>query len=860
MKKRDYSYTQNRELSWLKFDERVLSEAEDESVPLLERLRFISIFTSNLDEFFMIRCGSLYDLTLINKKDRDNKTRLTPRQQLDAIFEATPALYKKRDEISAGVNRQLRKHRIIRYKFDELNSVTKKYVTQYFYEKVSPLLSAQIIDSHHPFPYLSNKQLYVYSILENPDNGVDKKSKKNVIMGLIPIPPTLPRYIKFPGTNGFILMEDLLLAFTESVFSNYNVIYKTVTSVTRNSDINLQQTPIDEDEDYRHYMKKILKKRKRLAPIRLEFYGDNNPKYTKPLRKQLGLHKNQVFTSKTPLDLDYIGDIIKELPETLSKELTFPEFIPQDSCHIDKNKSILDQLDKKDILLYYPYQTMNHFLDFLKESARDPDVLSIKITLYRVSSNSPVIKYLLEALDNGKDVTVLLELRARFDEQNNIRYAELLEQSGAQILYGFEDYKVHSKICSVTKKQDNKIKQYTQIGTGNYNEKTAKLYTDYCYLTSNEEIGDDATELFNNLALSNPRGHYNKFLVAPNTIRTGIIDLIDNEILKAKNNQPAEILMKMNSLTDRKIIDKLAKASQHGVSIRMVIRGISCIIPGIKGKTENIEIRGIVGRYLEHSRIYAFGKGDDRIVYISSADMMTRNTAKRVEIACPIEDEKIKNRIIEDLEVMLKDDVKGRRINKHGDYEKIIQQTHVNSQEYFQERAIKELKDCPHDDNNGVLNEKMFENTSNPRVENTTSMELEKTKVKLEETQKELDEVKCEFDELKTQMKKHIEQSEKIHKEVDDTKNYAEKEISSIREKTAKKISKTREKSQNEIIKSKEESLATQKEIQKILEQIAQMGMTYTEIKNQQEELKESQKEILELKDEIETLLESKKD
>ncbi|WP_407432538.1 RNA degradosome polyphosphate kinase [Methanobrevibacter sp.] len=783
MKKRDYSYTQNRELSWLKFDERVLSEAEDDSVPLLEKLRFVSIFTSNLDEFYMVRCGSLYDLTLVDKKDRDNKTGLTPRQQLHAIFKATLPLYAKRDKIFDNIIQKLRKRQIVRYKFDELNMVRKQYISKYFYEEVMPLLSAQIIDPHQPFPHLINKSLYIYSMLESPNDSHDEKSKKNLIMGLIPVPSTLPRYIMFPGTNEFILLEDLILAFTESVFSNYKVIYKTVTAVTRNSDINLQRTPIDEDEDYRHYMKKILKKRKRLAPIRLEFYGDNDVKYTKHLKKELGLHKNQVFTSQTPLDLDYIEDVIKELPESIVNELTFPEFNPQVNPNIRKNKPLLDQLDEKDILLFYPYQTMNHFIDFLKESARDPEVLSIKITLYRVAKNSEVIKYLLEALDNGKEVTVLIELRARFDEQNNIINAELLEESGVHILYGFEDYKVHSKICSVTKKHDNQIKHYTQIGTGNYNEKTASRYTDYCYLTSNEEIGEDATEFFNNLSLSNLRGHYNKFLVSPTTIRSGIIDLIDNEIDKAKNNQPAEILMKMNSITDRKIIDKLAEASQCGVPIRMIIRGICCIIPGIPGKTENIKIKGIVGRYLEHSRVYAFGKGEDRILYISSADIMTRNTAKRVEIACPIEDPEIKNRILEDLDIMFKDDIKGRKINNHGDYEKIIQEEHINSQEFFQERAIKEMKEYEYDEEDikfGVMKGKTFQSNANPKNDDKTSKQLEETKSKLEETQNELNDLKTEFNQLKEELEKSIKASNKLSDELKEIKSLTEKQTDEV--------------------------------------------------------------------------------
>ena len=774
MKKRDYSYTQNRELSWLKFDERVLSEAEDESVPLLEKLRFVSIFTSNLDEFYMVRCGSLYDLTLVDKKDRDNKTGLTPHQQLHAIFKATLPLYEKRDKIFNNIIQKLRKYHIVRYKFDELNMVQKQFISNYFYEEVMPLLSAQIIDPHQPFPHLINKSLYIYSMLEVPDDVDDEKSEQNLIMGLIPVPSTLPRYIMFPGTNEFILLEDLILAFTESVFSNYKVVYKTVTAVTRNSDINLQRTPIDEDEDYRHYMKKILKKRQRLAPIRLEFYGDNDSRYTKPLKKELGLHKNQIFTSQTPLDLDYIEDIFKELPEAIVKELTFPEFNSQKNPHIRINKLLFDQLDEKDILLFYPYQTMNHFIEFLKEAARDPEVISIKITLYRVAKNSEVIKYLLEAVDNGKEVTVLIELRARFDEQNNIINAERLEEAGVHILYGFEDYKVHSKICSVTKRHDNKIKYYTQIGTGNYNEKTANTYTDYCYLTSNEEIGEDANEFFNNLSLSNLRGHYNKFLVSPTTLRSGIINLIDKEIDKAKNNQPAEIVMKMNSLTDRKIINKLAEASQCGVPIRMIIRGICCIIPGIPDKTENIEVKGIVGRYLEHSRIYSFGKGEDKILYISSADIMTRNTAKRVEIACPIEDQEIKNRILEDLEIMFKDDLKGRKINNHGDYEKIIQDEHINSQEFFQKRAIKEMEDYKYDEEDikfGLMKGKTIQINMDSKNADKTLKQLEETKLKLQEAQEELNDLKSEFKELKGELEKSIEVSNKISDELKEIKS-----------------------------------------------------------------------------------------
>ncbi|MDO5851963.1 MAG: RNA degradosome polyphosphate kinase [Methanobacteriaceae archaeon] len=701
MKEYNFTYTQNRELSWLKFNKRVLDEAKDKTVPLLERLRYISIFTSNLDEFFMIRCGSLYDVTLIDSEDKDNKTGLTAQEQLDKIYKATIPLYEQKDTIYKEVTSELRRYDVIKHQFEELNSVQRKYITQYFYENIAPLLSPQIIDSHHPFPHMINKKIYIYTIL-NDDN-------EEKLMGLIPIPASLPRFIKFPKTYEYILIEDLIFAFAETVFNNYYVKYKTITAVTRNADINLQNSSIDEDEDYRHFMKNILNKRKRLAPIRLEFCTYKQHKYNKHLRKKLDLHKNQVFLTHTPINMEYIHDLINSLPKNLINDLTFTPFEPQQSSEIKPKQSLLKQLNKRDILLFYPYETINHFLEFLKESANDPEVLSIKITLYRVARSSSVIKYLLEAIENEKDVTVLIELRARFDEKNNIHYAELLEEAGCQILYGFENYKVHSKICTVTKKHKDKIIQYTQIGTGNYNEKTAKQYTDYCYLTSNQDIGDDATEFFKNMGLSNLNGHYNKLLVAPTSLRDNIIKYIDEEILKAQKDQPTEIIMKMNSLTDRKIIDKLQEASENGVKIKLIIRGICCIIPGLPSKTENIEVRSIVGRYLEHARVYSFGTGENRKIYISSADIMTRNTKKRVEVACPIEDEKLKERILHDLNTMLKDDIKGRRINTDGDYEYIEQARHLNSQEHFQEEAINNLVTFNESQQNKSIIQKIIE-------------------------------------------------------------------------------------------------------------------------------------------------------
>lgn len=696
-----YDYTQNRELSWLKFNQRVLKEAKDDTVPLLEKVKFISIFVSNLDEFYMIRCGSLYDVSLVDKDYRDNKTGLTAQKQLNKIFENTVSLYEEKDKIYSKLTKQLRDYGIIRRGFDELDSVKRKYITQYFYENVSPLLSPQIIDVRHPFPHMINKKIYVYAILESKDN--------QRYMGLIPIPKQVPDYVKFPDSQEYILMEELVYAFVDKIYSNYKVKYATITAVTRNADINLQNSPIDEDEDYRHYMKNILKKRSRLAPIRLEFYKYYNHKYNKYLRRKLDLHKNQVFMTHTPINMDYIYDLIESIPDHIKNELTFPEFESQQSAHLNTEKSILKQLDKKDVLLFYPYESMDIFISFLKEAAHDPDVVSIKITLYRVARSSKVIKYLIEAVENGKEVTVLIELRARFDEKNNIYNAELLEEAGCQLLYGFENYKVHSKVCCVTKRVKNKIKYYTQIGTGNYNEKTAKLYTDYAYLTSNNEIGTDAIKFFKNMALANLNGDYKKLLVAPTSLRNNIIKYIDGEIKKAQNNMDNEIIMKMNSLTDRKIIDKLAEASQNGVKITMIIRGICCIIPGLENKTENIEVRSIVGRYLEHSRVYIFGKGHDRKIYISSADLMTRNTVKRVEVACPIEDPLLRQRIIDDLETMLKDDVKGRRINTKGDYEYISSKPTFNSQEFFEERAITEFSDLDFTQENQSIFERIIE-------------------------------------------------------------------------------------------------------------------------------------------------------
>lgn len=664
----DYSFTQNRELSWLKFNNRVLEEAEDDSVPLLEQLKYISIFTSNLDEFYMVRCGSLYDLSLIDADYVDNKTGWDAQDQLDAIYEETTSLYKRRDEVYEQVSSKLREKGIVELDFTDMTKGEAKYFKEYFMNYVFPVLSPQIIDVQHPFPHLSNKSLYVMLILE---------SKGGTLFGLIPVPRSLPSIVYSPEDKlRYILMEKIVYHYADKVFSNYQVLFKTILSVTRNADITLSNDQIDEDEDYRGAMTKILKKRTRLAPIRLEFYRDSHKKLTKFLRKQLNINQNQVQISHTPLDMAYVYklyDHTEKVDELKFHTITFNPNYPRTPQIIEPGE-ILSQLKERDILLSYPYDSFDPFLRFLKEAANDEYVVSVQITIYRLAQSSSVIKYLREARENGKDVTVLIELRARFDEERNIHYAKMLEEAGCRVQYGFEMYKVHSKICLVTRKEGRDIQYYTQLGTGNYNEKTARLYTDMCYLTSRKDIGEDAMLFFKNMSISNINGEYDRLLVAPLKFKSRLIKMIERQIEEAENHRPASIIMKMNSLTDREIIDMLSRASCAGVKIKLIIRGICCIIPGLPGKTENIEIISIVGRFLEHHRIYCFKTGEDTHIYLSSGDLMTRNTEKRVEIAFPVDDPRLKDEIRNMMEVMLSDNVKARRINDKGDYELITRE------------------------------------------------------------------------------------------------------------------------------------------------------------------------------------------
>lgn len=655
------TFMQNRELSWLTFNERILEEAQDVNVPLFERLKFVSIFTSNLDEFFMIRVGSLTDLSLMGDGSVDNKTGMTPKQQLEKIYKKASSLYKARDAVYAMVENNLRELSICNLDIKELNKAEKKFIEKYYKDHILPILSPQVINSRHPFPHLVNKELYIVCVF----SGDDTK------FGLIPVSRSLPEFILLPGGQiRYVMTEKIILHYLKDIFGMYKIVNSAIVSVTRNADISADDEVFEVDDNFRERMKKALKKRSRLSPVRLEIQGRMNKVMTNFLLDKLKLSKEQVFTSNAPLIMHYPFQLIHKLTHKQKSELSYPPFDSVYPSSLNRNESISNQCKSKDILLFYPYQQMEPFLHLLKESSTDPNVISIKITIYRLSSNSRIIEYLCNAAENNKEVTVLMELKARFDEQNNIEWAERLEEAGCNVIYGFEGFKVHSKICLITRRDDNKINYITQIGTGNYNEKTVKLYTDLSLITANLEIGHDAMRFFKNMSISNLFGEYNHLLVAPKSFKIKIIDLIDAEIEKANKGEDCGIIIKSNSFTDKDIIKKLSEASNAGVEVKLIIRGICCLLPGIKGKTENISVISIVGRFLEHSRIYLFGKQNNVKIYIASADMMTRNTSRRVEIACPIYDKDIKDQINHQLEIMLKDNVKARILTSEGNYVK----------------------------------------------------------------------------------------------------------------------------------------------------------------------------------------------
>lgn len=672
-------FTQNRELSWLRFNDRVLSEAMDESVPLLERLKFIAIFTSNLDEFFMIRVGSLFDMMSVKEDLIDNKSGMTPGQQLERIFEAVRPLCKKRDKVFEDVERQLRVYDIYHLTYGELEKNEKKSVRQFYKASVQPILSPQIVDTHHPFPHLANNVIHI---------GVMLRHKNRVIFGVLPMPPSLPDVFYFPGSETrYIQLENIVLEYADQLFAPYTVLEKVAFCVTRNADINPDDEVFADELDFRKRMKKVLRQRKRLAPVRLELSSSISEDFSFYFMEKLGLSPAQIYRTKAPLKMDYVYGLVSKVSKSKQNALTYPKFTPVWPDTVKRQEGILRQVEKRDILLSYPFESMEPFLQMVREAAGDPHVVSIKITIYRMASHAKLVEYLCAAAENGKEVTVLIELRARFDEQNNIDWAERLEEAGCTVTYGFDFYKVHSKVCLITMKGKSGIQYITQVGTGNYNENTARLYTDLSLLTAHPSIGQDAAEFFKNMAIANLQGEYRHFLVAPVALKSTVLALIEGEIAKGAGGR---IFIKINSLTDAEIIDKLSQASCAGVKIQMVIRGICCLLPGIPGKTENIRIFSIVGRYLEHSRIYCFGTGTEEKMYISSADFMTRNTERRVEVACPIYDGKIREKIHKIIEAELYDTLKVRVLLPDGTYTKKDQKkTPLNSQEYLMEEAEK---------------------------------------------------------------------------------------------------------------------------------------------------------------------------
>ncbi len=670
-------YTQNRELSWLRFNQRVLEEARDETVPLMERMKFVAIFTSNLDEFFMIRVGSLYDMAAVDNKKLDTKSGMTPKQQLEAIYQAVAPLYKERDKTYAEIKKQLKPYGVCGLDFKELEQQEKKYVKKYFKEQILPVLSPQIVDPNHPFPHLLNKEIYVAANL---------KQGSNMMMGIVPVPQYIPEVLYLPGHDiRYIRMEKVIMEYLELVFDKYEVSDKNYICVTRNADISPDDEAYADNEDFRFIMKETLHKRRRMAVVRLETASPLGKEMEKYFCDRFKITPECIFRTKMPMKLGFIFAIADKIPDSMKRALIDEPFSPQPSASL-ADGSVMEQVKKKDVLLSFPYESMDPFLQLIREAASDPDVMTIKITIYRLAKKARLVEYLCAAAENGKEVTALIELRARFDEQNNIDWSERMEEAGCRVLYGFEDYKVHSKLCLITYRNKNEIRYITQVGTGNYNEKTAKMYTDYSLITSNQEIGEDAAVFFKNMSIGNLDGVYNHLIVSPTSLKQKVLSLMDEEIRKGDHGR---IVMKMNSLTDMDFIRKVSEASQAGVKIDLIVRGICCILPGIQGRTENLSVTSIVGRYLEHPRVFVFGTGDDAKAYIGSADMMTRNTEKRVEVACPIFDPKIRKKLMHDLNVMLADNVKARKMLSDGTYRKKMQgDRSVNAQETFMKEAL----------------------------------------------------------------------------------------------------------------------------------------------------------------------------
>lgn len=669
----------NRELSWLKFNERVLEEAENPEVPLCERMTFVSIYQSNLDEFFRVRVGSLQDQMLINTEIRENKTKMTSAEQIRAIIKVVKKLNQRKDKAYEKLMKKIEDYGITFINYASAKSDEKKFLEKYFMKEIMPLSSPTIVSKRQPFPFLKNGEIYAVVVLET-------RNKKERI-GIIPCSNNmLTRMVELPGGKGrYMLIEELILHYIGKVFKGYKVKGKSLLKVVRNADIDADAA-YDEDLDYREFMEDLMKQRKKLSPVRIDLSREMDETVVDALCRYLDVTPDRVFRSEAPLDVSFVFQLQDLLRR--NTELFYEKRVPQKSPEFKDGQSILQQITQEDKLLSYPYDSIRPFLKMLTEAAEDDSVVSIKMTLYRLAKQSKVIEALCEAAENGKEVVVLVELRARFDEENNIRWSRMLEEAGCQIIYGLEHYKVHSKLCLITRRGENGIQYITQIGTGNYNEKTARLYTDLSLMTANEQIGMDAARVFQALAKGEVVEDMEHLLVAPKCLQSNVIEKIEEQIQKQKNGETAYIGLKMNSLTDKRIIDKLIDASKAGVKIDMIIRGICCLIPGVEGETENIHVISVVGRFLEHSRIYIFGKGEVAQYYIGSADFMTRNTVKRVEVAAPVYSERLKKRLQDLFDLMLSDNKKARKEDAKGTYSVVeCKGQPINSQELLYQEA-----------------------------------------------------------------------------------------------------------------------------------------------------------------------------
>ena len=672
-----YKYTQNRELSWLRFNRRVLEEAADPTVPALERLKFVSIFSSNLDEFFMVRVGSLFDISHMTPEDKDNKTGWTPAEQLRNVYRAIPALLTMKKQIYTSVMEELSNSGVRDMPMAALDAGDLKQVNRFFKAELLPVLSPILLGPNHPIPHLVNKRLYATALLEN------KKGHKAI--GIVPVPDSVPPYLLLSDGRRFVRTENILLHWMPALFDAYTVKESCILAVTRNADISFDEEKFeDNEEDFRRQMKKLLKQRDHLAVVRLELSTAVSGEFQRILSAPVRVEYQQVFVDPCPLNMQYVFRLIGELPRELSERLLYPAYRPRWAEDLLREQQIMTQIQQKDRLLFYPYDSVEPFLRLLNEAAENPHVLSIKITIYRLASSSKIAQTLCRAAENGKEVLVLMELRARFDEENNLAWSKMLEESGCQVIYGAEGFKCHSKICLITLRSHNKTSYITQIGTGNYNEKTNAMYTDLSLMTSDQSIGEDAAAFFRNMLVNKLDGSYNQLCVSPFGIKAMLLREIDRQIALGEDGY---VCIKANSVTEREVIDKLAEASCAGVELQLIIRGICCILPGIPEKTQNIHVTSIVGRYLEHGRIYQFGRRENAKFYISSADLMTRNLNRRVEIACPVYDTQLREQLQWFLESQLRDTAKASVLLTDGSYCRKHSAVPFDSQNYFMQQS-----------------------------------------------------------------------------------------------------------------------------------------------------------------------------